>query len=505
MRFGRALAVVALLGATLVVSAHGAPCTTADVTWIWKGALTSHSLTFKFGLKAGHTCKAGNFVLNAHPVLRAQEKPHSALVLCRDVPGIDTVKSCELADLPHADRQYRYELLLLSHTEGKPNQVAKSGTFRTPPVEGSQFDFRFAFSSCADEASDATVFQRIAADDPLFFLHMGDLHYANLEVNDPTLFRGAFESMFASTPGQAMLAMDLPFAYMWDDHDYGPDNSDKTAPGRNASVQVYREYVPHYPMPGNTESTPYGAIYQAFTVGRVRFILTDLRSERTPNLAPDVPSKTVLGAKQKKWFKEELVRATNDPSIGLIIWCSTMPWIDDQRKWGYFTHEQRDLIHYMQGHALNKWKPIVIISGDAHMLAVDDGSNSPGNLTTFHAAALGKPGSIKGGPYSHGLNAGSGQYGLLDVKDDGKRVCLHYQGINIKEGVLIEYDTCHPERTPPKNPYIPPPKIVRSLQRAWKKASRHFWYAIPTLVLLLVLLISYLKSLQKHAHSKKQR
>jgi hypothetical protein len=45
-----------------------------------------------------------------------------------------------------------------------------------------------------------------------------------------------------------MLNMELPMAYMWDDHDFGPDNSDATAPGRDASLRAYREYVPHYPL-----------------------------------------------------------------------------------------------------------------------------------------------------------------------------------------------------------------------------------------------------------------
>lgn len=334
------------------------------------------------------------------------------------------------------------------------------------------------------------VFRGIAAHDPLLFLHMGDLHYHNLEVNDVALFRTAYDSMFASPAGRAMLAMDVPFAYMWDDHDYGPDNSDKTAPGRNASVQAYREFVPHYPLASPLPRT--SAIHQAFTIGRVRFILTDLRSERTPNLAPAAPSKSVLGAKQKRWFKHELVRASDDPGIGLIVWVSTMPWHDDERKWGYFVHEQRELVHFMQAHKLNTRVPIVIASGDAHMLAVDDGSHSPGHLVTLHAAALGRPGSIKGGPYSHGAFAGSGQYGLLDFTDDGTRVCVHYRGLSTTRGELLAFDTCHPERTPSRQMYVPPPIPLRVLQRKWKKVMKHIGavgFATAGAVVVLVVVL----------------
>lgn len=336
---------------------------------------------------------------------------------------------------------------------------------------------------------------------------MGDLHYHNIEANDVSQFRSAYDSMFASPAGHAMLEMDLPFAYMWDDHDYGPDNSDKTAPGRVAALQTYREFVPHYALEGGDED-PESAIHQAFSVGRVRFLLTDLRSQRTPNLAPDVPSKTVLGAKQKKWFKQELVRATEDPRVGLIVWCSTMPWNDDERKWGYFQHEQQELINYMKGHNLNKWVPIVIVSGDAHMLAVDDGSYSPGNLTTLHAAALGRPGSIKGGPYSHGVVAGSGQYGLLDITDDGMSVpCIYYRGMSMTDGQLLEFDTCHPERTPPKQPYFPPSIPMRILQRRWKKFQRHWGFPVGVagVLLALGLLVQSLLRKRQAGQSAKKR
>ena len=39
------------------------------------------------------------------------------------------------------------------------------------------------------------------------------------------------------------------------------------------------------------------------------------------------------------------------------------------------------------------------MSGDAHMLAVDDGSHTPGGFPVMHASPLDKKGSIKGGPY----------------------------------------------------------------------------------------------------------
>ncbi|GLD95815.1 hypothetical protein PINS_up004493 [Pythium insidiosum] len=469
---------VLLLVLALVSSGAARACSPEDVLWLWPGALSANAITFTLGLRDGHACRDRQFVLHATPERHSDaEEIHASVAPCyatapvaggpapdvlpllpQEPEELGPAKACALAALPFANRAYRYTLTLVPSARDEANVVVRRGTFSTPAADGSPFSFRFAFSSCADEQSDPRVFTEMATQwRPLFLLHMGDLHYHNLEVNDVSRFRAAYHSLLTSPSGRAMLAMDLPIAYMWDDHDFGPDNSDRTAPGRNASLQVYREFVPHYELPGDALDGPRSAIYQSFTIGRVHFILTDLRSHRSPNLARDAPSKSVLGAKQKKWFKEELVRATNDARVALIVWCSTMPWHDDERKWGYFRHEQQEIIEYMQGHGVNRWKRVVIVSGDAHMIAVDDGRHTPGNLTVFHAAALGRPGSIKGGPYSHGAFPGSGQYGIMDVEDDGEQVCLRFRGVRMDEGVLLDYDLCHPERTPPQSTYVPPP------------------------------------------------
>jgi hypothetical protein len=62
-------------------------------------------------------------------------------------------------------------------------------------------------------------------------------------------------------------------AYVWDDHDYGGNDADRTSPSRPAALQTYRQMTPHFPPAGDAE-TP---IYQAFTVGQVRFVMTDNR------------------------------------------------------------------------------------------------------------------------------------------------------------------------------------------------------------------------------------
>jgi len=51
---------------------------------------------------------------------------------------------------------------------------------------------------------------------------------------------------------------------------------------------------------------------------------------------------------------------------------------------------------------------------------------------------LDRPGSIKGGPYSDGAFDGTGQFGLLDIADEGDTISVTTTGVNWDGDVLVE-------------------------------------------------------------------
>lgn len=79
---------------------------------------------------------------------------------------------------------------------------------------------------------------------------------------------------------------------------------------------------------------------------------------------------------------------------------------------------------------------VIMLAGDAHMVALDDGSHSDysgtgrGGFPVLHAAALDRHGGLKGGPYSAGAFPGSGQYGTMTVRDDGRRLRVTLRGLD---------------------------------------------------------------------------
>jgi alkaline phosphatase D len=345
------------------------------------------------------------------------------------------VVTFDLASL-EPNTQYYYGLEIDNNAERVTNYTGKFKTVSNEPMS-----FSFAFGACSKSA-DGSVYNTIANDDILFFLHTGDLHYSDIGSDNINRFRSAYENQLSGTD-MGRLFKNTPMAYMWDDHDYGPNNSDATAPGRNSSRLAYQQFVPHYPLDAGSGDVP---IYQSFNVGRVLFILTDNRSERT-YYRTNSSNKTVLGSQQKAWFKNKLLEAQD--TYPLIVWVNTFPWISEEGEgddgWEWYQEERNEIANFIVD---NDIKGLCMLSGDAHMIAIDDGTNSNYSdadgqgFPVFHAGALSRSGSEKGGPYSHGAFPGSGQYGLMSVEDQGgNEIKVEWSGRNLsREMIKYSFD-----------------------------------------------------------------
>jgi alkaline phosphatase D len=388
---------------------------------VWSGAVTPTSATVRAKL------------LHASDRVRLLVSPRADLggaisfgSLEAGAPAASNVVSFTVSGLL-PDTVYHYAV----EAEGRIDPAR--GRFHTFPDRPASF--RMAFASCADTGSNHPVFDTIRRLEPLFFLHMGDFHYEDIAKPEPRAYRRAYEAVFAS-PRQSLLYRSVPIVYMWDDHDFGGDNSDGTNPGRTAARRTYEEYVPHYPLPAGG-----GPIYQAFTVGRIRFLVTDLRSARSPARSADDAGKTMMGAAQKVWFERELLAAYRAGM--LVAWVNTDPWIEKKTpgsdRWGGYSTERREIADFIAGHRVDR---LVMLSGDAHMLALDDGSHTDYStrggaaFPLMHAAALDRRGSVKGGPYTQGpfpsrtrFDRHDGQFGLMEVRDQGgAEICIEWSG-----------------------------------------------------------------------------
>jgi phosphodiesterase/alkaline phosphatase D-like protein len=422
--YGRPVRIVALQFGLLLLQPS---LLSAGVDFVWSGAVTPTSVRIKAKITdEGAVVRVAYSNSNELTGLTFSSPDTASLAVNYRV--IDA----SLSDLAPGTTYY-YAL----EQDGMLDTL-KRGQFTTFHEFGAGI-FTIALGSCAATGSSHAAFQTIRGHNPLMILHMGDFHYQNIAVDDRDVFRAAYDVVLAS-PNQSALYRSTAIDYVWDDHDYGPNNSDSTAPGRTASRQTYQEYVPHYPLVAGTGDVP---IYHSFTIGRVAFIVTDSRSARSPASATDDAAKTMLGADQKAWFKQELLSL--EGAYPIKVWVNTLPWIgttgDDG--WHLYTNERRELADFIKDEQITG---LCMVSGDAHMLAIDDGTNSDyatdggAGFPVFHAAALDQSGSVKGGPYSHGAYPGRGQFGLMTVLDSGlASITVQWRGLTSTNTQRVAY------------------------------------------------------------------
>ncbi|MCC6991617.1 MAG: alkaline phosphatase D family protein [Acidobacteria bacterium] len=431
----KALASASAVAASRPFSALAQRRQRTHVEFIWSGAVTASSATVKARLGADGV--AVRLLVSEHTNL---SQPIRSDVATPDMATNGRTVAFPVTGL-RPDTRYHYGLEI--------DEVADTGArgrFRT--FADGPYSFSFIFGSCAATGSASPVFDRIRSLDPHFFLHLGDFHYLNIAVNDRDAFRDGYGRVLRSRT-QSALYRAVPIVYTWDDHDYGPNDSDKFAPGREASCAVYRECVPHYPLPSTN-----GAVYQAFDIGRARVILTDTHSERDSRRGP---TRTIMGPAQMQWFLDELTRAAT--TRALVIWANTDPWIAKTGEtgdgWAPYCDDRRTIArHIAQVGLVNRF---LIVSGDAHMLAIDDGTHSnyatdgcdfvPGvkAFPVFQAAAFDRMGSVKGGPYTTTPIPGRGHFGRVEVIDNGADpITVKLTGHDYEDGELMRLQLTYP-------------------------------------------------------------
>ncbi|MEM1115035.1 MAG: alkaline phosphatase D family protein [Bacteroidota bacterium] len=99
---------------------------------------------------------------------------------------------------------------------------------------------------------------------------------------------------------QPLLASTAHYA-TWDDHDYGPNNSDRSYVLKDAALATFQRYWPNptYGVGGVK------GVFTQFEWADVEFFLVDNRYHRAPNDAPEA-ERTILGAEQMQWLLDAL-------------------------------------------------------------------------------------------------------------------------------------------------------------------------------------------------------
>ena len=192
------------------------------------------------------------------------------------------------------DTRYQYQVSI----DGKTDPKWK-GSFKTAPVEGTPTAFRLAITSCMLIGKPQGSWNILLEEQPDLHLTVGDTHYA--DTTNPTV-QLEHHLTYRREKEFAKVLQQVPIYAIWDDHDFGPNNSDGTAKGKEFSLAGWKQAWPN--PPSGTSDAP-GAFFK-FSRGDVDFFVVDGRYHRSPNGLPDNDKKRMLGDAQFAWLLEGL-------------------------------------------------------------------------------------------------------------------------------------------------------------------------------------------------------
>ena len=303
--------------------------------------------------------------------------------------------------------------------DGVVQSTANVHKFSTFPSGSTTFKFA-VFADVAPQDKSAACYQSARDDGALFALQIGDFDHRNpvtlsdmrqmhRDMKDPSLSHGSDFIQY--------VASKMCVAHVFDDHDFGGDDSDKTFAGKADAIKAFREHWP-------THNTPNSAgIWHSFTCGDAEFFMLDTRTQRDPDTDPDNASKSMLDGDniandQKDWLKDGLLNSTATWKfiVSTVTGNSTArPASDDP--WHSFSTERNEIRDFI---ANNNIDNVIVLSGDIHTGGgIDDGTNSGFDLPemTVPHTNLAKGNNNQLGTWSEGVTAGkNGEgYGLVTV------------------------------------------------------------------------------------------
>ncbi len=310
--------------------------TTGDRALLWAKASNAAKLTIKIGTT---------------PDL-AQARVVQGPALTADTAFAGTVEVTEL----QPSTRYFYAVLL----DGEPATLRPHPSFVTAPAPGTPGKFRFAFVSCVGDRDyhAAAAWGELAARRNIdLLLMLGDNHYAN---STDLKKQRAYYLMHRSVRGFQDLTAHVPCYAVWDDHDFGHNDSDTTEPGKETSLRAFKEW---WANPSYGEENVPGCYFK-FSRGDVDFFMLDVRYHRSPDKAEKNDQKTVLGEAQFEWLKREL--KASKAKFKFIASGSVFDSKGSLDSWALYPHARRALLDFLRNEVGDG---VVLISGDRHFSA----------------------------------------------------------------------------------------------------------------------------------------
>lgn len=273
-----------------------------------------------------------------------------------------------VADSVEPGRVYRYELVVDGQEVRRdyPLQFQTQALWqwrRGPP------DFTMALGSClyvnepaydrpgAPYGSHYRILEAIHRADPDLMLWLGDNTYLReVDWNSRSGILHRYGHTRALSELQPLLGSVHHYA-TWDDHDFGPNNSDRSFWMKDETLEAFRLFWanPNYGVHGGK------GITGTFGWADVRFFLLDNRTHRTPN-ARETGRRTILGEAQLQWLVDALV-STRATFKVVVMGGQFLTSASGSEHYVSFPRERQRILEALREEGV---KGVIFLSGNPH-------------------------------------------------------------------------------------------------------------------------------------------
>lgn len=237
-------------------------------------------------------------------------------------------------------------------------------------------DFKFLYGSCVyinDSIYDRPgkpygqnpiILEKMANTEADFNIWGGDnLYLREADYSSASGIEYRYSHDRACKEYQKVLAVRPNYA-TWDDHDYGPNDSNHSYDLKQVTYNCFKNYFPQRNYGNNAKD----GIYQSFKFSDAQFFMMDDRFYRSANELPDMvdgkpnPDKVFYGKQQLEWLKNALL-SSNAAFKFIVNGGQVLNPNADKECLRSYTAEFNDIINFIKA---NKISGVIFISGDRH-------------------------------------------------------------------------------------------------------------------------------------------